>query len=154
MSREVRRVAKDWQHPRNLGTYSNGAPRYEPLHEGYAEAAADFLQRASTEGLQGALDYYGSAPNKDEYMPEWPEAEKTHLMMYETCSEGTPISPAFATAEELARWLADNKASAFGDMTATYEQWLAMCRVGHSVGSGVAIGGVMMSGVAAVSEIP
>ena len=42
-------------------------------------------------------------------------------MIYETCSEGSPISPAFETPEELARWLTDNS---FGSMTATYEQWL------------------------------
>jgi len=49
-------------------------------------------------------------------------------MMYENTSEGTPISPPFETPEELARWLADNNASAFGGMTATYEQWLATCK--------------------------
>jgi len=44
--------------------------------------------------------------------------------MYETCTEGTPISPVMDSLETLARWLADNGASAFGEMTATYEQWL------------------------------
>jgi hypothetical protein len=46
--------------------------------------------------------------------------------MWETTSEGSPISPVFQTPEELARWLADNRASAFGRDTATYAQWLAM----------------------------
>lgn len=46
--------------------------------------------------------------------------------MWETTSEGSPISPVFATPEELARWLADNGASSFGRFTATYEQWLKM----------------------------
>ena len=32
-----------------------------------------------------------------------------------------------ATAEELARWLADNNASAFGGQTATYDAWLDVC---------------------------
>ena len=49
------------------------------------------------------------------------------FQMWETTSEGSPISPVFATAEELARWLADTEASTFGGMTATYEQWLDMC---------------------------
>lgn len=61
-------------------------------------------------------------------MPSWPESERTHFQMYETTSEGTPISPALPTGEELARWLADHGASAFGTMTATYEQWLAVIR--------------------------
>lgn len=46
--------------------------------------------------------------------------------MWETVTEGSPISPVFATPEELGRWLADNHASAFGNIEATYENWLAM----------------------------
>jgi hypothetical protein len=46
--------------------------------------------------------------------------------MWETTSEGSPISPVFATPQELARWLADTKASAFGDITESYETWLYM----------------------------
>lgn len=46
--------------------------------------------------------------------------------MWETTSEGSPISPVFASPEELARWLADNKASWFGDATATYDQWMSL----------------------------
>ena len=41
--------------------------------------------------------------------------------MWETVSEGSPVSPVFATPEELARYLADSKES-----SANYEQWLAM----------------------------
>lgn len=66
-----------------------------------------------------------SPPNPKDYMPDWPADQRTHFMMYETCSEGTPISPAFEKAEDLARWLTDNGASAFGDQTATYDTWLA-----------------------------
>lgn len=65
-------------------------------------------------------------------MPQWPENEATHYMMYEDTSEGTPISPAFATKEELARWLTDTGASAFGRLTATYEQWLATIEIGFA----------------------
>lgn len=91
----------------------------------------------------------GDVPRKpapEDYMPAWPDAERTHFMMYEDTSEGTPISPAFATAEELARWLADNGASAFGEMTATYEDWLATIRRGHA-GGAVFTGGGMVSAV-------
>lgn len=45
--------------------------------------------------------------------------------MWETTSDGSPISPVFETPESLARWLADTGASVFGDLTATYEEWLA-----------------------------
>jgi hypothetical protein len=85
-------------------------------------------------------------------MPEWPESERTHLQMYESTSEGTPISPVMETPEQLARWLADNGASAFGDMTATYEQWLETAKDGWAP-SGMMIGGVMMSGVEGMTKV-
>jgi hypothetical protein len=50
--------------------------------------------------------------------------------MWEDTSEGSPISPVFETPEELAQWLTDTKASSFGDMSATYEEWLNMINRG------------------------
>ena len=44
--------------------------------------------------------------------------------MWETTSEGSPMSPVFATSEELAAWLADTGASIFGSATADKAQWL------------------------------
>lgn len=85
-------------------------------------------------------------PSPAEYMPTFARDTATMLVMYEDTSEGTPISPAFATPEALARWLADTGASAFGGMTATYEQWLATCKDGRAV-SMVMQDGRMMSGV-------
>lgn len=147
MGREVRQVAKDWQHPKN----EKG--NYRPLHEGwlYTERIAEWREKVAEGGEQAAIDWMGRCPDRNDYMPDWPEAEATHLMMYEDTSEGTPISPAFETPEELARWLADNKASAFGDMTATYEQWLAMVKDGWAPSAVITVGpsgGVMTSGVA------
>lgn len=70
--------------------------------------------------------------------------------MWETTSEGSPISPVCETPEALARWLADHSASAFGRQTATYEQWLAMIRGGGHAPSMVVDGGRVMSGVEAM----
>jgi hypothetical protein len=76
--------------------------------------------------------YSGQRPHRDDYMPNCPIEQRTHLMMYENTSEGTPISPSFATPEELARWLVDNKASSFGSSIGSYEGWLRIARVaGH-----------------------
>jgi hypothetical protein len=72
--------------------------------------------------------------------------------MWETTSEGSPMSPVFATPEELARWLADTGTSSFGRDTATYDQWLSMIRAGWAI-SAVAIDGQMMSGVAACEPL-
>lgn len=165
MGREIRRVPKDWQHPKR----KNG--EFIPLFEGrnitteqqkWDEGAAKWAEglRNDWNGGWKALeddergmtfeDWYGGRPIADDYMPEWPEEECTHMMMYETTSEGTPISPAFETPEELARWLADNNASAFGGMTATYDQWLNTCKTGWAP-SAVCDANRMYSGVEAMS---
>lgn len=70
--------------------------------------------------------------------------------MWETVTEGSPMSPVCESPEALARWLADNKASAFGSQTATYEQWLAMITGGGWAPSAMIMPGQpITSGVAA-----
>lgn len=66
-------------------------------------------------------------------MPQWTDVERTHYQMYETVSEGTPISPVKESPEALALWLTDNHASAgpFSN-NATYEQWLRVCNGGYA----------------------
>lgn len=73
--------------------------------------------------------------------------------MWETTSEGSPISPVCNTAEDLARWLSENGASTFGHDTAPYEVWLKMIK-----GTGWAMSAVMdskgfRSGVDAVADM-
>lgn len=156
MGRECRRVPATWVHPCGPG----GQPT--PLLDGYAEAPKSWKEgyakweagedpaRAKYPREDGTprefWEWHGSPPEIDEYMPEWPAEQRTHYQMYETCSEGTPISPVFATPEEVARWCANNGASAFGSMTATYDQWLATAR-GAWAPSMVMVSGKMMSGV-------
>lgn len=153
MGREVRRVAADWQHP--VHDRWEGREGYKPLYDGdrYQRDHDEFIEKLNAEGLQAALDYFGRAPDRNDYMPQWTAEERTHLMMYEDTTEGTPISPAFETPEELARWLTDNKASAFGGMTASYEHWLNVARGGWAP-SMVISGGRMMSGVEAMADKP
>ena len=159
MGREVRKVPADWQHPKD----SSG--RYIPLFDGkdYArrltswDAGAAKWAEGLVEDYSGGWkpkpvdlvhysDWDGKRPDSADYMPVWSDA--THLMMYEDTSEGTPISPAFSTPEELARWLADNGASAFGDMTADYEHWLNIARGGWAPSLVISSAG-MQSGVQA-----
>lgn len=157
MGREVRRVPKDWQHPkRKDGSYQ---PMYD---EDFATAAAawkeSFRKWESGEDPDRAKypqyeywEWNGNPPEREYYRPAWADAERTHLMMYEDTSEGTPISPAFETPEDLARWLADTGASSFADYTATYEQWLPICRGGWAP-SMVIRDGVLKSGVEDLTE--
>ena len=113
-----------------------GAPRNE---------AGNFIALFEGDGGQEAT---GPRPNPSDFMPTWTDKEATHFMMYESTSEGTPLSPAFATPEELARWLVENNASAFVGETASYEGWLRVARGGFAC-SAVIVNGVLTSGVAA-----
>lgn len=135
MGREVRMVPPDWEHPKNVHGY------YKPLRGGlyqdyHNEREADIAMYMKERGYTRpqAEEYVGMPGyQEDEFMPVFAEGTATHYRMYENTSEGTPISPACATKEELARWLADNKASAFGSNTATYEQWLGTIEQGYAV---------------------
>lgn len=131
MGREVRRVKPGWSHPRD----ERG--QFVSLHDGYERALSDWEEekakwtpeREEEEGCPFE-DYYGERPSPDRYMPDWTAEEATLWALYENVSEGTPVSPAFETPEELARWLADNGASLMMRPTSSYEAWLKMVQNG------------------------
>lgn len=167
MGREVRMVPANWQHPRAedgryvplLGTsFARAAAEWD---EGSAKWSAGMIRcwggLADWEPIppecseSSFVDYAGERPVESDYMPDWPESERTHFQMYEDTSEGTPISPVMPDAESLARWLADSGASAFAGMTATYDQWLATIRRGWAP-SAVIGDGAIASGVAAMGK--
>jgi len=152
MSREVRRVPPGWQHPKK----ADGG--YVPLFEGPYEAKIARWIEGRREWAMNPRsectweEWAGDAPQSRDYMPTWGDDEKTHLQMYESTSEGTPISPVLATPEELAQWLVDNNASSFADRTATYEQWLAVARGRYAPSAVISSSGVLMSGVEATER--
>lgn len=124
MGREVRRVPANWEHPKD----SNG--RYIPMHERFTYEPEEIEEGIRDGWLKDEPPFYGVP-----VMPQWDESERTHLQMYEDTSEGTPISPVMDTPENLARWLVDNKASAFADQEASYEGWLATIKRGWAIGA-------------------
>ena len=136
MGREIRMVPPGWEHPKDkrgkfIPLLKMTAGEYDA--EAKAFKRRDFSVMPSyfrPEYFDGTFEDWAGRRQPTRRMPDFPAGTATHWMMYESTSEGTPISPAFATAEELARWLADTGASAMGSMTATYEQWLATCRAG------------------------
>ncbi len=140
MGREVRRVPANWVHPKI--DRGNGRLGYQPMHDrSYAVDAAEWKEalaaweRGERREENRHLEYWeyeGGPPDRAYYRPEWTEEERTHFQMYETTSEGTPISPVMATPESLARWLVDNNASAFAGQTASYESWLRVCLGGYA----------------------
>ena len=114
MGREVRRVPPTWQHP------VDNKGRYIPLMGGsYSERADKWLaecvlwqagkhpdqQDDDTAKYRYYWDWDGGPPEQKDYRPEWSAEEATAYQVYETVSEGTPISPVFVTKEALITWL-------------------------------------------------
>lgn len=165
MGREVRRVPADWVHPQHKEFGKTGP---QPMHDwSFAEAAKEWKEGFLTweaghnacmsrprgdDDTEEFWEYSGDPPDRAYYLPDWPEGTRTHLQMYETCTEGTPISPVMETPEELARWLVDNDASAFGDQTASYEAWLRVAKGGHACSAIVTPGKGVVSGVEGLTE--
>lgn len=161
MGREVRRIPYNWKHPKDengcyipldgdsfskdLEKYNMGKELWERgFCEDWSDDPRDWKPKESSQNYTYE-EWAGDPPKEDEYMPYWPDEERT-------CSEGTPISPVMKDPEELAKWLADNGASSFGNMTATYEEWLAMikgpgwsfsaaCVPGKGIVSGISVCG-------------
>lgn len=48
----------------------------------------------------------------------------TYYQLWETTSEGSPLSPPLETPEELAQWLTNNSVKSFGSQVESYEIWL------------------------------
>ena len=118
MGRQMRKVPRGWEHPKD-------GEHYTPLFDHYEKNREEFDNIAREKGMREAIDYFGQEPDPEDYMGiGWKEEDRVLYQMYENTTEGTPISPAFETKEELAHWLADTKASVFGDNTTDYEAWM------------------------------
>jgi len=98
----------------------------------------------------------GIDPSNKEKYEAWEKYEPPKgngWQMWETTSEGSPMSPVFKTPEELAKWLTDNNASTFGHSITDYDTWLNMIKTtGHAI-SGVMVNGKVMSGVDALGKV-
>ncbi len=161
MGREVRRVPKDWEHPKGStghckplygGSYTQEAAEWDTENEKWGAgfkkdwSSGGYVPKEVEQKNMSFAEWSGERPDEEDYMPDWEEQARTHYQMYETTSEGSPISPVMETPEELARWLTGNGASAFGGQGASYEGWLRVCGGGYAC-SGVMINGAMQSGV-------
>jgi hypothetical protein len=86
------------------------------------------------------LGVYGECPHCDGEGYTWQSEEVQRLaeewrpidppagdgyQLWEDCSEGSPVSPVFATLEELCAWC-ETGATTFGSFRATKEQWMEM----------------------------
>jgi hypothetical protein len=121
MGREIRTVPPDWEHPK---AYQYGRYDYVPLlDKSYEEALAEWQEEKRKWDAGERPDYYkdeeypngisfeewhGEAPDSDYHRPAWPEESRTAIQIYETVSEGTPVSPVFSDKEEAITWVIEN----------------------------------------------
>lgn len=124
MGREIRRVPPNWQHPEKDDRHRGGT-RPQPMHnQHFSEAFDDWLQEFDRVRAGNLKDFErtvytsdwplaewlqddGGPPNPDYYRP-WRDEEATWFQVWETVSEGTPVTPPFATREELVDYLVAN----------------------------------------------
>lgn len=127
MSREIRRVPADWRHPKD------DKGHFKPLYDGWRKYLSDkeawlLGTHPQCDPTLSWEDYAGNHTAED-YMPDWPEADRTHYQIYETCTEGTPITPVLASFDAVCQWAADNHACVFGPVCDyTADQWKALLR--------------------------
>lgn len=104
MGREVRRVPPPdvWLHPTETTRF--GITETIPLCDWcYCEFLAMYEADLGTEDE----DMWSGPPRRDDsvYRPHFEPDTRTWWQLYETVSEGTPVSPPFPTREALRAWL-------------------------------------------------
>lgn len=128
MGREIRQVPPDWEHPRQKckhNPWNNGCSDakandgqcYKPLHDkSYGEARTKYIEevRGWLDGTSGDAikwgekydwwEWTGDGPDRDFYRPDF-DNRATSFQVYETVSEGTPISPVLSSLAEVKDWL-------------------------------------------------
>ena len=109
MGREIRRVSKDWEHPKG---YAGRKNNYQPMFDKTYKEAADewvkgFKEYEPTEDCPYYWDFYGPTPDEQHYKPESTNP-MDHFQAYETVSEGTPVSPVFDSLEKLRDYLVEH----------------------------------------------
>lgn len=118
MGREIRRVPPNWEHPKKeVPCYKNGRfvvdERYQPMHDELFETAVEHWTKGFMEWQANPAEnipyweWDGMPPERD-YYRAYKDEEATWFQVYETVSEGTPVTPPFATREELVEYLVAN----------------------------------------------
>lgn len=121
MGREVRMVPPNWEHPKE--SIANHLKRtmeecYKPMYDRTYDVEAKKWTKNCVLWSKGKhLDqpqdekYYweweGPPPNKEYYVP-YDGKDATWFQLYETVSEGTPVSPPFKTKNELVDYLVEH----------------------------------------------
>ena len=130
MGRELKRVPLDFDYPLHkvwYGYYMNYIPTCKSTEEEHCEQCREFarIKGVATSDFNCPMldDYFGEVKAKLKELCEPPKGEGFQL--WETTSEGSPVSPVFETLEELCAWCETN-ATTFGSFKATKEEWMQM----------------------------
>jgi len=125
MGREIRRVPPNWGHPikKKYNPFKRCEEEYrQPMYDKdfdseFQEWAKNYNlwregKHPDQQGKESRLrmpfwEWEGGPPDPEYYRPNWEPEEMTWFQIYETVSEGTPVSPPFATQEELVTYLVE-----------------------------------------------
>jgi hypothetical protein len=121
MGREIRMVPPNYEHPEVIRR--NAQMGFQPMFDSTFEDAAEdwkaefakwqagerpsYYSEEEGEPKPEFWEYHGMPPDREYYRP-WKNEEATWYQVWETVSEGTPVTPPFATKEELIDYLVAN----------------------------------------------
>lgn len=117
MGREIRKVPPNWKHEQR-NRYGHFQPMFDKTFEQacaeWDAAEAVWIEGSSEEAQKFKskypcyADWNGERPDDPSYYRPWKDEEATWFQVWETVSEGSPVTPAFATKEELIEYLVTN----------------------------------------------
>jgi len=156
MGREIRKVPKGWQHPVDKrGHYKSMYDTDYPTAVAEWLAGLDAWRRGdeilpdgtpaaqAKDGCEFYWEYYGGPPDRDTCRPAF-EGEADCYQIYETVTEGTPVSPVFESLNDLESWLVHTQghtaaaAERFAKLGHAFSFMISVDRDGnHEVTSGI-----------------
>ena len=131
MGRELKRVPMDFDYPLHkvwYGYFFDYIPTCQSTDDmDYCKQCKEFARikgiKDTSYECQDYDDYFKEVKEKLKELCEPPMGEGYQL--WETTSEGSPVSPVFESLDELCKWCEDN-ATTFGSFKASKEEWKQM----------------------------
>jgi len=143
MGREIRKVAANWQHPKNeKGNYipllddkfSEILAKWEEQNAQWEKGFRSdwnggWIRKEADELNMTFAEWDVEKPVMENYMPEWKDEELTHIQLYENVTEGTPISKVYKANEldKLCKYAAKN-CTFFMNFKASKEEWMQILK--------------------------
>lgn len=160
MGRELVMVPPNWEHPKEVRRW--GEEDYKPMfNRDYESAKKEWIdglvswekgERPSHFKSQDVKEYWtycGQPPERDDYVP-FRQEECSWFQVWETVSEGTPVTPPFETKDELIDYLCSN--GDFWDQSRGAGPWTRENATAFVMGSGYAPSMMIVNGLAYTSK--